>query len=278
VIIEWGVTKNRVEGTVRKWTFNIGDKMRKLIALILCLIGFGWYATIAVFAQGNDEYVANFNYAPPLEETPSSSDVTFTIANTFYKTSNGLHWFASPQFANFSGAMQEDLSEILKAKGFGVRGPFESYDLIPFQDKKSIDFLLLPTVELTVALKDHKEQAENMWQPAADQVQTGNAEVRGKIILEMKEITTQELMWVKTIPLKNSTFPYFIKVKFKEYERIKKSGSRGLYSYDPIFNGMAIGIEEQYPDIMGTIDSLIDPEEMEIAKKQCQELKAKKGY
>ena len=41
---------------------------------------------------------------------------------------------------------------------------------------------------------------------------------------------------------------------------------------------MARGVEEQYPDIMGTIDSLIDPEEMEVIKKQCQELKGKKGY
>ena len=252
--------------------------MRKFAALILCLIGLGWYATVAVFAQENNEYVASFNYTPPVENAPNSVDVSFTVANTSYKTSGGIHWFSSPQFADFAEATQEDLTRILTAKGFNVRGPFESYDLIPFQDKKAIDLLLVPTAELTVTLKNHKEQAANMWQAAADQTQAGNAEVRGKITLEMKEIATQELMWAKTIPIKNFTFPYFIKVKFKEYKRIKESGFKGLYNYNPIFDGMAKGVEEQYPDIIGTIDSLIDPEEMEIIKKQCQELKAKKGY
>ena len=251
--------------------------MKKFI--VLCLFfGLSLCAVAPLFGQENGEYEANFNYTPPVEGDPNPVDVTFTLANTFYKTSNGIHWFASPQFANFSGATQEDLTKILTEKGFSVRGPYESYDLIPFQDKKAIDLLLVPTVELTVELKDHKEQAANMWQAAADQTQTGNAEVRGKIILEMKEIATQELMWAKTIPVKNFAFPYFIKVQFKEYARIKKSGSRGLYSYDIIFNGMANGVEEQYPDIMGTIDSLIDPEEMIMIKKQCQELKSKKGY
>lgn len=251
--------------------------MRKFIILFL-FFGMSLCMAVPLFAQEKDESAANFNYTPLVEGDTSSVDVTFTVANTFYKTSGGIHWFASPQFANFSEAIREDLTKILKTKGFSVRGSYESYDLIPYQDKKAIDLLLLPTVELTVGLKDQKEHAENMWQPAADQVQTGNAEVRGRIILEIKEVATQELMWVKTMPFENFTFPYFIKVKFKEYERIKKSGFSGLYSYDPIFNGMAIGVEEQYSDMMGTIDSLIDPEEMEIIKKQCQEIKSKKGY
>ena len=198
--------------------------MKKIIILFLCLFGIGLFTTMSVFGQEKGEYVATFNYDLPAVESSGPTDVTFTAANVFYKTSNGLHWFSAPQFADFSGSVQEDLTKILESKGFGIRGPFESYDLIPFQDKKAIDLLLVPTVELTVILKDHKEEAENMWQPAADQIQTGNAEVKGKVILEMKEIVTQELMWVKTIPVKSFTFPYFIKVKFKEYKRIKESG------------------------------------------------------
>jgi hypothetical protein len=252
--------------------------MIKPIALFLCIIGLLCYVEIPALAQENNVYVATFDYAPPVEQVPNTFDVTFTVANTVYKTSNNIHWFASPQFANFSETIQEDLDDILKVKGFNVRGPYESYDLIPFQDKKAIDLLLVLTAELTVALKDHKEQAVNMWQAGADQVQTGNAEIRGRIILEMKEISTQELMWAKTIPIKNFTFPYTIRVQFKEYKRIKESGHRGLYNYNPIFEGMARGVEDQYPNIMSTIDGLIDPEEMEIIKKQCQELKSKKGY
>jgi hypothetical protein len=45
-----------------------------------------------------------------------------------------------------------------------------------------------------------------------------------------------------------------------------------------IVNELAKGLEKHYPDLMATISKLIDPEEMRIIKKQCQELKSKKGY
>ena len=247
--------------------------MKKLTILFLCLIGFGLCTTMLGFGQEKGEYVLPVDDVPPFP-----ADVTFTIENTSYKTNNGIHWFAAPQFSDFSETIQEDLTKILEAKGFNVRGPYESYDLIPFQDKKTIDLLVSPTVELTVAVKDLKEKAANMWQAAADQTQSGEVEVSGRMLLQMKEIATQELMWAKTVPFKNFTFPYSVKVKYKEYAEIKKSGSRKLYSYDPVFAGMAKGVEEQYPAIMGAIGSLIDPEEMEIIKKQCQEIKSKKGY
>ncbi|MFH1552622.1 MAG: hypothetical protein ABID83_03170 [Candidatus Omnitrophota bacterium] len=43
-------------------------------------------------------------------------------------------------------------------------------------------------------------------------------------------------------------------------------------------NDLAKGLEKQYPDTMATIEKLIDPEEMAMIKKQCQELKGKRGY
>jgi len=183
--------------------------MKKFLIVSLFLMGFGCVSTSSTAppaaqspVQGNEPYVANFHYTPCHENAPGSVDVTFTVANNHYKTSGGLHWFASSQFANFPRAIREDFTEILTAKGFIVRGPFESYDLIPFQDKKVIDLVLAPTVELTVALRDRKFTPVSIWIGGCDHIETGNVKVSGKIILEMKEITTQELMWAKTIPVR----------------------------------------------------------------------------
>jgi hypothetical protein len=230
------------------------------------------------FAQGEEPYAANFIFNLPKQEAASPVDVTFTVFNPSYKTSGGLMWFSSKPFANLHSAVQQDIQKALMAKGFSIRGPFENYDLIPYQDKKKIDLFLSPAIELTVTLQDLKERAENWWQAGADQIQTGNAEISGRIILEIKEITTQELMWIKTIPFKNFSFPYFAKVSIEKYAQIKKSSSGKLYSYDPLFNGMARGLEEQYPEIMNTFYKLLDPEEMTIIKKEARELKSKKGY
>jgi len=133
--------------------------MKKLLVLFLCL-GFGSCATAQVFSQEDDKYTANFKYTLPVPEAPSSHEVIFTVANTNYEPAGGLAWFAFPQFANLPGALRHDLTEVLIAKGFSVRGPYDSYDLIPFQDKKAIDLLLIPTVALTVSIKDQKEDIE----------------------------------------------------------------------------------------------------------------------
>ena len=88
----------------------------------------------------------------------------------------------------------------------------------------------------------------------------------------MREITTRELMWAKTIPIRKMEFPYFVVAPNGKH----KPGV--LFSLDVIYNGMARGMEQQYPGLMETIFSLVDPEEMSISREQAQELKSKKVH
>ena len=254
-------------------TNNGGDKMRsKLFFLLICL-GMSLWPVGNAFAQGEEPYTANFIFNMPKQDTASPVDVTFTVFNPSYKTSGGLMWFSSKPFANLHSALQQDIQKVLMAKGFLIRGPFENYDLIPYQDKKRIDLLMMTTIELSVSLKDQNEKLENFWAYKPGMLQTGTAEVTGKIVIEAKETATRELMWVKPIDIKKFQFPYVVRVPWGQPITRSK-----LYSYEPIFIGMARGLEEQYPEIMNTFYKLLDPEEMTIIKKEARELKSKKGY
>lgn len=221
-------------------------------------------------SEETDKYVANFNYIPSAQETPGSAGVTFTIGGITYDyhKDNGVPWYDNTaQLANLPNAIKQDLPNLLTAKGFSVRGPFDSYDLIPFQDKKAIDLLLIPTLELSVAEKEKKHDYANFM--LTSYLDTGKVEVTGKITLELREIVTRELMWAKNIPLTKFEFSYAVSYP------INKPSSVWL---NAVMNGLAKGLEKQYPELMATISKLIDPEEMRIIKKQCQELKNKKGY
>ena len=241
-----------------------------LIVLVCC-------AAIPAMAQDErkeEKYVANFKYTPPKQNTPTvKTNVTFAIANVIYKNSNNGK-FTSEQFSKLPGALQQDIARILEAKGFGVRGPYESYDLIPYQDKKGVDFLLVPYIELSVEAKDIKEDLESFWAWQSPTLQTGNAVVTGKLTIELREIFTRELMWVKNIPFKDTTTPFTIVVPWEAAQHEVKRP----YAYDPILNVSAKALEENYPDIMATFYNLVDPEEMAVIKKQAQELRSKKGY
>lgn len=212
-------------------------------------------------SEETDKYVANFNYIPSAQKTPGSAGVTFAIGNVNYKPDGKILWVAYSQFDNLHKAIKDDLSELLIAKGVSVRGPFDSYDLIPYSDKKDIDLYLIPTFELSLTNKDRTTSGHAI----------GDFEVNGKITLELREIVTRELMWTKSIPLTKFEFPYNV--------RIPHLAQGQSYDIKPfIMNDLAKGVEQQYLDFMATISKLIDPEEMGIIKKQAQELKSKKGY
>ncbi|MBN2178738.1 MAG: hypothetical protein JW743_04865 [Deltaproteobacteria bacterium] len=244
--------------------------MKKLFIVFLCLVLNGC-ATLPEASRTEDKYRANFVYTSDAQENiPYNGEVIFTVSSILFKTKGSLLWFSSQQFVNLPDAIKQDSLEILTAKGFGVRGPYDSYDVIPFQDKKNIDLLLIPTLELSVILSEQKEELENYWAWQSPTNQTGKAEVSGKITIELREITTRELMWTKTIPVKEFEFSYLVSIPWGTNRAPGK-----LYDANPVFDGMAKGLEKQYPDLIGTIKELIDPEEMAIIKKQCQELKNK---
>lgn len=222
-------------------------------------------------------YVANFNYTPDSQRPPGSAGVTFTVGKVVYKyqPASKITWFKFPQLVNLPDATSQDFFEILTAGGFGVRGPFDSYDLIPYQDKKAIDLYLTPSIEISVITPEDTYSVEDI-----------KIEVTGRIILELREILTRELMWVKSIPLKRFDFSFVPGViqwkgltdNSDVYDKKVKKSIASLEFGTVNMNDLAKGLEKQYPDLMATIYKLIDPEEMRIIKKQCQELKSKRGY
>jgi hypothetical protein len=252
-----------------------------VIAFLFVILFIGCAATpIREQAAQQEEpaYVANFEYTPSSQVAPNSAGVTFGVGSVFYQSNSKTPWFTWPQFANLDKATKQDLSKLLAAKGFTVRGPFDSYDLIPYSDKKETDLYLVPTFEISVLGSKREVYSIN----------DVKFEVNGNITLQLREIVTRELMWSKTIPFKKFDSPpgliNFYRVTWENYNpktfndtKVKKFIKEVELSTKGK-NEAAKGIEKQYPELMDTISRLIDPEEMRIIKKQCQELRSKKGY
>ncbi len=246
-----------------------------LVSGVLCCCLFAASLALAESAKKEAEpYVANFSYTPDARRAPGSGGVTFTIGSAVYvsdgKTTHGADWRSAPQFAQLNASLKEGLSELFAAKGFTVRGPFDTYDLIPYSDKKQIDFYLIPTLELFATFKDTNVETESAGFSGKVYHGTGTIEVNGNLTVKLQEIATRELIWSKSIPIAY-TFPY--DVRFPYFD----TGTRP-FDMKLIINDMAKGLEQQYPKIMETLSNLIDPEEMRILKRQAQELKRKKGY
>lgn len=230
-----------------------------VFAFILLSVIFASFATAATKKQQEETpYVANFSYTPDSQAAPDSAGVTFAV-NVNYQSHAGTLWLTWPQFAGLDAAIKTDLAKLFAAKGITVRGFFDSHDLIPYQDKKASDLYAVPVLDLSIVL-------EQNW---------SSAEVSGKFTLILKEIMTGELMWSKTIPL--TSFSVQNLDRFRPTKTIEDGLIQDLPKAENR-NDVAKGIEKQYPELMATISRLIDPEEMRILKKQCQEIRIKKGY
>ena len=132
--------------------------------------------------------------------------------------------------------------------------------------------LVVPQIELNIKIKDQKSEVENILAAPPVDILTGNVEVSGKVTVELREIDSLVLMWAKSVPFERFEFSYRVRncPFYNEKHRI-------VFDLKPIIiTDVAKGVESQYPKIMTAIASLIDAEEMNIIKTQCQEVRKDK--
>jgi hypothetical protein len=237
--------------------------MKKIMVILGCIFIHSGCATAPTSNPNHmpAQYVAIFYYSPPSQAAVQQSPATFTVGKVVFEYLGKKTWLHAPQFANMEKAVAEDLPEILTTKGLSVRGPFDSYDLIPYADKKSIDFFLIPVVTPMVLLP---EVAESL------------IKVTVKMRLELREIITRELMWSKILTFTEFEVPVTSVLHMYTFDKGKIVDV--AFAPEALENLMAKDMEKQYPRLMETIYTLIDLEEMIIIKKQAQEVKSEKGW
>ena len=125
---------------------------------IVCLISIG----CAPITQPPRETIT-FDYTPTTEALPGSADVNFAILGTQFVVTSNNPQSVSPQqstllpsdpipilFLQLATNMTKDLEEVLTARGYGIRGYFDTLDEMIYPDKEGSDLILTAKVKLRV--------------------------------------------------------------------------------------------------------------------------------
>lgn len=218
----------------------------------------------------------SFDFTPPATASPGTAEVTLALVNPAYSEADPARnaIFRYYPFADFQRNMGRDFEEMLVARGFSVAGPFLSRDEMTFPDKNGCDLVLTPSLDVSVDFPNIRAEQVIMMLGDNQYKIVGQASVTGRITLSMLESLSGEKMWSKSINIPSATQA----VAFTGTKRYN-SPPAGV---DPTDTGLqqalAPALSQAYQAVMDATWKYIDPQEIQMVKKEAMIVKEKKRY
>jgi hypothetical protein len=154
-----------------------------------------------------DRYNPQFSYAPPSRENVASTGITIALLNPVFISKN-INYAGSP-WTEFAKAMGNDIEDLLTAKGFKVRGPFNSMDEMVVPDKMNSDFVVQVTIDMNV-LDDRKFKTgmNLLGSGLSYKVSSGNVTINPAIRMTFLSCFSAEKLSKKDLDIPQTNFQY----------------------------------------------------------------------
>ena len=240
-----------------------------------------------------------FQYTPQSEAASGSADVTFAVVGTQLAKSVEQGQMQLPNqksvklFTDFAGTMTKDFMEVLGAQGFGVRGPFNTYEDMIFPDKQGSDLVLTAEVLFSTDTSSCVVKNKEVLGMTTEYYRIiGSVTVKYDVKLVASESLTNERMWTKTINIDpftiqlESQYSYTLQqlaTLSMKYGKVYQPNSEVpigaiLENEHKFHNDLGRALQKQYKDILGKIYTYLDPREMTVVKNQAIEIRKKKVF
>lgn len=218
-----------------------------------------------------------FGYKTTNQARPGSSGVLIALLQPHYW--ERFRYNNVDLFDNYRSYIEKDIEQLLVDKGFRLKGPFQSYDNMIFDDKKEADVAIEISIEPTFTAADgswraYKQFALNGNAPTY-YYYSGTVSLIGKIVMTGYEPLSHEKIWVKSVDI-----PSVTDINITTANRTFESPTvNAAFFNDPnVYNALGTALQQQYGNILSKMDALTDPREFISLKPQIKELKSRKGY
>ena len=216
--------------------------------------------------------VLNFDYTPP-EVTSGSTDITFAAVGSEFEVPFGEK--AVPMFQRFIRNMAADFGEIITARGYTMRGPFQTYDELTFVDKDASNLILTADVEFNT---DHSAMfvspATVLGMKTPYFKAKGPLVVACRISLVISESLTNEKMWTKSV---NIT-PITLDINSSGYTSSIITLVDIVTLDNKVYSELGKQLEALYQEVMNRTYGYLDPREMALITKKAAELRKRKTF
>ncbi len=259
--------------------------------LVLGLMLLAGCETVSTTTDTGPRRQPTFDFTPPEVAELGSSDVIFAITEASSLTLLDSYTLfrgadratAHPQmFRLFASNMTSDFEEMLVARGFAVRGPFDSFQTMPFPDRDESDLILTAEVDLVPAFEELILEESLSGLDAITAVLGGNRSgpvnyrvggsfaVQARVNLRITESVTNELMWTRSLDLGLVRANLLSESTYSERELTLVNL---LQKESAFYSELGIALESQYAKVMQTTWDFLNPTEMKIVSNQAQKVR-----
>ena len=215
----------------------------------------------------------NFDYNPA-ETTAGKTDITFAAVGSQFDIPFGQT--SVPIFKRFADNMANDFAEIITARGYTLRGPFQTFDEMTFVDKDNSNLILNAKVDLQSDLsRTDVRFAKSLLTSGGSYKVSGQVLVTGRISLIISESLTNEKMWTKSVNITPITVEL---TPMSGYSRPNITVADVLQKDDKFYTSLGLKLDRQYQEIMNRTYGYLDPREMTLINKQAAELRKRKTF
>lgn len=215
-----------------------------------------------------------FDYAPKTSAEIGSAGITIALVNPTF----GDPRLRINPFESMRENLSNDFEELLTAKGFKIRGPFNQFGEMLYNDKVNSDFVFEVEVDMNLRGIDRhrrtitKTNWGNVILNTGSQTSYyfkywGDGTFVCSLVLTAYSSNFREKMWKKSIELPSVPFKYQGSVVWNSMDvtlldEIKED--------NVVFNEIAGILESQYNEILDLIEKQIDVEEMKMVAKEAR--------
>lgn len=151
-------------------------------------------------------YNPRFDYEPPKREEIGSANVTVALLKPVFIDKEVQR--AGPPWSDFSVMMQNDIEELLNAKGIKVRGPFSSRDEMVFTDKDASDFTFEISIDLRVDANRTEKVVLFTFGGPDRKVEKGDVTISSSVVITAISNFSGEKLWKKNLQIPQKNYSY----------------------------------------------------------------------
>jgi hypothetical protein len=221
-----------------------------------------------------------FDYTPKESAKLGSASMVLAFIRPVYVSN--FSYSGNELFRRFKTGLSGDIEELLIAKGFSLKGPYEGREEMVFEDKKIIDMAV--NIEISPEFSSIQGEWSSKYHvpinllgasnPYYTYSYNGKVSLTGKINIAGFEPLTNEKIWAKSVSIPNvENIPITT-----ENTYTARLTDAQLMEDPAVYNTIGKALKTQYDGIMDKIAAHFNVEELKSLQTQIRELKSKKGF